>query len=116
MKQLCKELTKLDKIGLKNVDARNKRHLEKLCRRNEWYFKKLISEVLDYCEEHNIYDIVLEDLELFNGSYVKNIEFEVKYSRLVRLLRLNSIKSWMKQQAEKRGIRVHLTPSYYSSQ
>lgn len=116
VKQLCKELTKLDKIGLKNVDARNKRHLEKLCRRNEWYFKKLISEVLDYCEEHNIYDIVLEDLELFNGSYVKNIEFEVKYSRLVRLLRLNSIKSWMKQQAEKRGIRVHLTPSYYSSQ
>ena len=71
VKQLCKELVKLDKVGLKNIDARNKRHLEKLCRRNEWYFKKLISEVLDYCEEHNIYDIVLEDLELFSGSYVK---------------------------------------------
>ena len=59
---------------------------------------------------------MLEDLELFNSSYSKNIEFGVKYSRLVRLLRLDSVKDWMKQQSEKKGIRVHLTPSYYSSQ
>lgn len=116
VEQLCKELKKLDKVGLKNINDRDKRHLEKLCRRNEWYFKKLISEVLDYCEEQKIYDIVLEDLEVFNGSYAKNVEFGIKYSRLVRLLRLNSVKDWMKQQAEKRGIRVHLTLSYYSSQ
>lgn len=44
-------------------------------------------------------DIVLEDLELFGGTYTCNAEFEVKYSRLVRLLRLNSVKDWMKQQA-----------------
>ena len=116
VKQLCKELKKLDKTGLKNINDKQRKHLEKICRRNEWYFKKLISEVLDYCEDHRIYDIVLEDLKLFNGSYAKNIEFEIKYSRLARLLRLNSIKGWMRQQAEKRGIRVHLTPSYYSSQ
>ena len=76
----------------------------------------MISEVLDYCISKEIYDIVLEDLELFNGSYAKNIEFGIKYSRLVRLLRLNSVKEWMKQQAEKKGIRIHLTLSYYSSQ
>ena len=116
VKQLCKELKKLDKIGLKNINDRQRKHLEKICRRNKWYFKKLISDVLSYCEENSIYDLVLEDLELFNGSYAKNAEFGVKYSRLVRLLRLNSVKDWMKQQAEKRGIRVHLTPSYYSSQ
>lgn len=116
VKQLCKELEKLDKIGLKNINCKQKKHLDKICRRNEWYFKKLVSDVLDYCEKHEIYDLVLEDLELFNGSYAKSIEFGVKYSRLVRLLRLNSIKDWMKQQAEKREIRIHLTPSYYSSQ
>lgn len=71
--------------------------------------------MLSYCKDYNIYDLVLEDLELFNGSYAKSIEFGVKYSRLVKLLRLNSVKDWMKQQAEKKGIRVHLTPSYYSS-
>ena len=116
VKQLCKELKKLDKIGLKNINDKQRKHLDKICRRNEWYFKKLVSDVLGYCEENFIYDLVLEDLELFNGSYAKNAEFGVKYSRLVRLIRLNSVKDWMKQQAEKRGIRVHLTPSYYSSQ
>ena len=116
VKQLYKELKKLDKIGLKNINDNQRKHLDKICRRNEWYFKKLISEVLDYCISKEIYDIVLEDLELFNGSYAKNIEFGIKYSRLVRLLRLNSVKEWMKQQAEKKGIRIHLTLSYYSSQ
>ena len=116
IKEFCKQLKKLDKIGLKNITQVQRKHLEKACKRNEWYFKKLISEVLDYCEEKKIYDLVLEDLELFNGGYAKDLEFGVKYSRLVRLLRLNSVKTWMKQQAEKRGIRVHLTPAAYSSQ
>ena len=116
VKQLCKELKKLDKIGLKNINDKQRKHLDKICKKNEWYFRKLISEVLDYCKTNQIYDVVLEDLELFNGSYTKNAEFGVKYSRLVRLLRLNSVKEWMKQQAEKRSIRVHLTPAYYSSQ
>ena len=33
-----------------------------------------------------------------------------------RLLRLSNIKNWFNQQAEKRGIRVHLTSACYSSQ
>ena len=40
---LCKELKKLDKIGTKNFNDRQKKHLNKLVKRNEWYFKKLIS-------------------------------------------------------------------------
>ena len=115
VKRFCAELKKLDNIGLKNINDKQRKRLEKICRRNEWYFKKLVADVLSYCQAHSIYDLVLEDLELFNGSYAKNAEFGIKYSRLVKLLRLNSIKGWMKQQAEKRGIRVHLTPSYYSS-
>lgn len=116
VKQLCKQLKRLDKVGLKNINDKQRKYLEKICRRNEWYFKKLISEVLYYCKSQNIYDVVLEDLQLFNGTYAKNDEFGVKFSRLSRLLRLNSVKEWMKQQAEKKGIRVHLTPACYSSQ
>ena len=33
-----------------------------------------------------------------------------------RLLRLSNIKNWFNQQAEKQGIRVHLTSACYSSQ
>ena len=43
IKQFCKELKKLDKIGTKNFNDSQKKHLNKLVKRNEWYFKKLIS-------------------------------------------------------------------------
>ena len=58
----------------------------------------------------------MEDLDSFNATYTKNEEFDIKYSRLCRLLRLSNIKNWFKEQAEKRGIKVHLTPANYSSQ
>ena len=58
----------------------------------------------------------MEDLDSFNATYTKNDEFNIKYSRLCRLLRLSNIKNWFKEQAEKRGIKVHLTPANYSSQ
>jgi transposase len=58
----------------------------------------------------------MEDLDSFNATYTKNEEFNIKYSRLCRLLRLSNIKNWFKEQAEKRGIKVHLTPANYSSQ
>lgn len=58
----------------------------------------------------------MEDLDSFSASYTKNKEFDIKYSRLNRLLRLSNIKNWFNQQAEKRGLRVHLTSACYSSQ
>ena len=58
----------------------------------------------------------MEDLDSFNATYTKNEEFDIKYSRLCRLLRLSNIKNWFKEQSEKRGIKVHLTPANYSSQ
>ena len=116
MKQVCDILHKIDKIGNKNLSAKDKRRLNKLCKRNEALFKKLIHDILDDLEKQNITDIVLEDLGLFSATYCKNKEFDIKYSRLIRLLRLNNIKSWFMSQAEKRGIRVHLTQAHYSSQ
>jgi hypothetical protein len=40
----------------------------------------------------------------------------MKYSKLVRLLRLSSIKTWIKIQANNLGMRVHLTSPCYTSQ
>ena len=114
--EFCKQLKKFDKIGLKNISSKQKKKLEKLVRKNEWYFKLLIHDVLDSLIKQGITDIVMEDLDSFSASYTKNKEFDIKYSRLNRLLRLSNIKNWFSQQAEKRGIRVHLTSACYSSQ
>lgn len=114
--EFCKQLKKFDKIGLKNISSKQKKKLEKLVRKNEWYFKLLIHDVLNELQNQGITDIVMEDLDQFSASYTKNKEFDIKYSRLNRLLRLSNIKNWFNQQAEKRGIRVHLTSAYYSSQ
>ena len=116
IKQVCNILRKLDKIGNKNLSAKDKRRLNKLCKQNEALFKKLIHDILDDLEKQNVTDIVLEDLGLFSATYGKNKEFDIKYSRLIRLLRLNNVKTWFMSQAEKRGIRVHLTQAHYSSQ
>ena len=114
--EVVKSLDKLDKIGLKNITTKQKGQLEKTIRRNEWYFKKLISEILDVMERDGITDVVMEDLLLSDATFIRNTEFKIKYSKLVRLLRLGSIKKWMNEQAEKRGIRVHITPAHYTSQ
>lgn len=116
MKQVCDILHKIDKIGNKNLSYKDKRRLNKLCKQNEALFKKLIHDILNDLEKQNVTDIVLEDLGLFSATYCKNEEFDIKYSRLVRLLRLNNVKTWFMSQAEKRGIRVHLTNPAYSSQ
>lgn len=118
IKKLIDALKKLDKTGTKNFTKKQKRKLEKLVLANEFYFKQLICEILNYLESQNITDIVLEDLNTatFAASFVKNPEFEIKYSRIIRMLRLGNVKEWFNSQAEKRGIRVHLTHPAYSSQ
>ena len=58
----------------------------------------------------------MEDLGSFGKSFLKDDELGIKFSRLVRLLRLSNISTWMKEQAEKKGIRIHLTSPCYSSQ
>lgn len=108
--QAIKELKKIDK-------SKQTKKLSKIKKRNEWYFKFLINKILNYIEEKNISDIVLENLNAyFLASHRKNAEFEIKYSRLIRILRLSNIKHWIIQQANKRGIRVHLTNPAYTSQ
>jgi putative transposase len=74
----------------------------------------LIHKLIAYLESQNITDIVVENL-LLSGKFGINEEFGIKYSRLSKLLHLSSVKDLLKQQAEKHGIRVHITPSQYTS-
>lgn len=116
--EFINEIKELDKIGYQNISEAQKKTLKKLINKNEWHFKSLISEVLTDLEKQGCTDIVLEDFNnnTFKASLVENAEFKEKYTRLIRLLRLGNIKKWMTEQAEKRGIRVHLTNPAYTSQ
>ena len=117
VKKIVKMLQKYDKQK-KTEEERLKtnKKTQKLTRKAEWYFRYLIFKFLNDCEKKGITDIVMEDLSLSDKTFILNKEFNVKYSRLIRLLRLANLKNWFLQQAEKRGIRVHTTPAYYTSQ
>ena len=114
--QMFKMVAKIDKTGYNNLSKGQLRRYRKIIRRNEWYFRRLIHDFLTYCVQNNIVNVVMEDLRSFDGTYIRDKETGVKYSRIVRLLRLSNVKNWLLTQAEKLGIRVHLTPSQYTSQ
>lgn len=116
LSQLFKAIKKIDSIGYNNLSKNQLCRLQKIVRRNEWYFKRLIHDFLQYCQSNNIVNIVMENLRNFEGTFIRDKETGIKYSRIVRLLHLSNIKNWILQQAEKLGIRVHLTPSHYTSQ
>jgi putative transposase len=119
IKELVDELLRIDKLSKteKETDY-NRRILNKLVKKNEWYFKWVISTILEEFDKQGVSDIVMEDLDLTKSkaSFVKSEEFNIKYSRIVRVLRLSNIKDWFKRQAENYGIRVHLTNPAYTSQ
>jgi len=115
-KNIVKDLNKLDKIGYQNLSEKELKKLQKLYRRLDWYVELLIHNILDYCEQNGITDLVVEDLHLKDKSNIINEEFNMKYSRLVKLLHLSNVKNMLLRQGEKRGIRVHIVHSEWTSQ
>jgi putative transposase len=116
IKDAIKLLKRLDSIWLKNISDRDRKKLNKLVLRNEWYFKTILAEFLDKLLKSGVTDLVMEDLNLTSSSFIMNEEFGIKYSRLIRLLRLSNISNWMKSMCEKRWIRLHITNPAYTSQ
>jgi len=114
-KSIVKDINRLDKIGYQNLTQKELKKLQKLYRRLDWYVELPIHNILDYCEEHNITDLVVEDLRLKDKSNIINEEFNMKYSRLVKLLHLSNVKNMLLRQGEKRGIRVHIVHSEWTS-
>jgi len=119
LKELIDELLLIDKLSKEEKESKsNKKKLEKLIRKNESYFQRRISEILREFAKNGVSDLILEDLNLSQSpaSNLREQESQMKYSRLIRILRLSNIKLWFKRQGENHGIRVHLTNPAYSSQ
>ena len=121
-REYIKEVVELIKLynekGYKYLSKKQLETLEKKLAGVEFYFKKLISEILHKLIDLGITDISMENLNLneTTASFLKDQELKIKYTRLVRLLRLSSVKTWFEQQANNLGLRVHLTPAAYTSQ
>lgn len=110
------DLKAIDAIGYNQLSIENKRKLKKIVKRTESYFQHLVSEILDSLQDKAITEIVLEDLNLQKtGFKTFSKEFGVSYNRLVKILRLNEVKHWFKNQGNKRGIKVHFTSACATS-
>ena len=110
LKKQINDLKAIDAIGYNQLSEINKRKLQKIVKRTESYFQHLVSEILDSLQNKAITEIVLEDLNLQKtGFKTFSEEFGVSYNRLVKILRLNQVKHWFKNQGNKRGIKVHFT-------
>ena len=118
IKEAVDILKKLEAKGYQQHQIKDDKRLKKLFGRIEFEMKSNISSILQNLISQGITDIVMEDLNLTNSkaSFVKDEELGIKYSKLVRFLRLSSVKDWFKEQANNRGLRVHLTTPSYTSQ
>lgn len=116
LKELTLFYRKLEKKGIKSATEKQLKRLEKLVAHNQALLQLKIRELVDHLVDNDITDVVIEDLDSFPATFGLNEEFGVKYSKLTRLLRLGTVKKWLTGQAEKRGIRVHITNPAYSSQ
>lgn len=110
---------------LKKLDKRKENKLNKKLtkQKNKWLvrigdmLKRKSSELVNLAIENDKNHIVLEDLELMNSGFTRNDEFQgFKYSRLVRLLHLASLKKYIKSIAYKKGIAVIFVQPEYTSQ
>jgi len=115
------EIVLLNSIPVGNRTEKEKYRYEKLLRTNESLIKAYMAVLVKDWKEQGIEHLVLEDLNLANDksyskSYYEHAGIKIKYSRLIRLLRLNQIKHWLTQLGEKQGIFVHWVNPAYSSQ
>lgn len=118
VQKVVQQLLDYEKTGYNFKSRKKNKELQKLLSGVEFHFKALISRIISDLQNKGITDIVLEDLNLTQckASFVKDEVLNMKYSKLIRLLRLSSIKTWFQEQANNRGIRVHLTNAAYTSQ
>ena len=108
---------KITRNGTPNLTFRERARWEKLCRVNEWRIKRIIHDMLDALQAAGVTDLMVEDLDMRgDATFLEHHALKIKYSRLLRLLRLSHLKDWIGSQAEKRGMRMHRTNPAYTSQ
>ncbi|MHB8252111.1 MAG: zinc ribbon domain-containing protein [Acidiferrobacter sp.] len=110
-------VNRITRNGTSNMMFRERARWEKLCRVNEWRIKRLIHDALDELQTAGVTDLMAEDLDMRgDATFLEHHALKIKYSRLLRLLRLSHLKDWIGSQAEKRGMRMHRTNPAYTSQ
>ena len=101
--------SKLSKDDQKKLNSLKNKITDMLKRKSSM----LVKQTKELGKNH----LVLEDLGNFGKSFAKSDEFEgFKYSRLVKLLNLSSIKDIIKSIGDKNNIQVTFVHSYYTSQ
>jgi putative transposase len=79
--------------------------------------KRKSSVLVKQTKDKGFNHLILEDLGVFGKSFTKSDEYEgFKYSRLVKLLNLSSIKNIVKSIGDKNNIQVTFVQPYYTSQ
>ena len=97
-------------------EALARQQMKNVIQANQWFMEIFASRLLDLMSTENITDLALENLEL-NLTVSSEARFAgTKMTRLVRMLKLSSFKVIVKEQALKRGIRIHLVSAAHTSQ
>ena len=104
-------LNKIEKKGYQNLTVQDQKALNRLVNNRESTIRNKLQEILQNLKSRKITDVIIENLTLtLSGGLGK------KYNKLLRLLRFGTIRTWLRQQAHKLGMRVHDLPAAYSSQ
>jgi len=106
----------LNKEEISKISKRNKIKFDKWKLRIEDMLKNKCYQLIQEAKANDKKHLVLEDLELIAKSFSKNDEFDgFKYSRLIRLLNLSSLKNIIKNIAYRHGLTVTFVQAHYTS-
>lgn len=104
-------IQRLEKKGYQNLDDSDLQELRGLVRHRESTLRQKISEVLHTLHAQGVTDLVVESLSLTLGGGDSR-----RMNRILRFLRFGTIRTWLREQAHKLGMRIHDLPAAYSSQ
>ncbi len=105
------DLARLEKKGYQNLDTADRLQLKRIVKHRESTMRDKIQEVLLQLRAQGVTDVILESLSITLGGGLSR-----RMHKLLRLLRFGTIRTWMREQAHKLGMRIHDLPSAYSSQ
>ncbi|MBU2792742.1 transposase [Acidithiobacillus thiooxidans] len=105
------KLALLEKKGYQNLNMQEHLTLKKITRHRESSLRYQIQQVLLKLKSQQVTDVILENLTITLGGGLSH-----RMHKILRLLRFGTIRTWMRQQAHKLGMRIHDFPSAYSSQ
>jgi hypothetical protein len=105
------DLSRLEKKGYQNLVTEDRLRLKRIVKHRESTLRNKIQELLLQLRAQGVTDVILESLSITLGGGLSR-----RMHKLLRLLRFGTIRTWMREQAHKLGMRIHDFPPAYSSQ